>query len=513
MKICCNLLKTALIILIFLPIFVHGQIVITEIMYDLAEGSDTGREWVEISNNSENPINLASWIFFENNQKHGLNVLQGNEILLSGKSAIIVDNFEKFKINWPNFSETIFKSTFSLNNTGETIAIKNSNLNEIDSVTYTSDWGAKGDGNSLQKTSSGWKAGSPTPGTSDFITNSTNSSQATTTTTTATTTSQTTQQQNFTSPAFEPQIFAYAGEDRIVIVGADTIFDAKAIGIKNEPIENALFTWNFGDGSFQKGKKIMHSYNYPGKYVVFLEASSGEYSVTDRISVIALPADIVISNISRDADKNFIELHNRTNRELNLSWWRLQVDNNFFTLQKNTVMLPNEKIIFSKNVTNLNITNQSKINLLYPNGSLVTSFGVGASKVFQGTTVLNEEPQLKITGVTRPTSNGAGTKQGNSVSLPAVSSYGINENISNVKVISDEAKKIEAKDYSASVVNSDLAPKTAENGGIFKWIVGLSSIILLSIIGFVFVKKEPMSLDEKEKNEIQKISDEIKIIE
>lgn len=512
MKICCNFLKTALIIFIFLPISAHGQIVITEIMYDLAEGSDTGREWIEIFNSGSGPVDLiggkSGYKFFDESN-HELNAPPknggiGSLLLGSGEYAILTGDAYLFVSENISYTGNVIDTVMNLKNISGQVSILDENGIEIDKVLYNKEMGANGDGNSLQKTNSGWKATSPTLGISEITsTPSTPSNSSEQATTTITNNSQTTQQ-NFTSPAFDPQIFAYAGEDRTVIVGADTVFDAKAVGLNDEPIENALFTWNFGDGSFKKGKKIMHSYNYPGKYVVFLEASSGEYSVTDRINVIALPADIVISNVGKDTlarhalqgdaggDKNFIELHNRTNRELNLSWWRLQVDNNFFTLQKNTVILPNEKIIFSKNVTNLNITDRSKISLLYPNGSLATYFGESVTKVFPNEIVAK--------------SNGL-------IEVPKVSNYAINKEISDTQNAQNEAKNTESMDSLATVVNSDLTPKVVQNGSVFKWLVGLSSMVLLSIIGFIFVKKEPVLPDDKEKDEIKRISDEIKIID
>lgn len=492
MKICRNFLKTALIMVIFLPIFVNGQIIITEIMYDLAEGSDTGREWVEIFNSGEQ-IDLTGWKFFDGSN-HILNEPpknggRGSLILKPSEYAVLSGNADLFISENSSYKGTVIDTVMSLKNTSGEIALFDKENNQIDRVLYNKEMGASGDGNTLQKINSGWKAGSPTLGTSDFVFQTT----PITTIAVATTTSQTTQQQNLTLPGFKPQIFAYAGEDRAVIVGADTIFEAKAVGLNDEPIGNALFTWNFGDGSFKKGKKIMHSYNYPGNYVVFLEASSGEYSVTDRINVIALPADIVISSVGRDADKNFIELHNKTDRELNLSWWRLQVDNNFFTLQKNTVILPNEKVIFSKNVTNLNITNQSGINLLYPNGSIATVFNENSSTAFYSVVSKNNV-------IENPTQK---------------SSSDIKSQIPIIKSLDIEQENSNEDKLSASVINSDIIENTAQNKGILKWIIGLSSVILLSIIGYIFVRKDPNTedMEDKQKDETEKIANEIEIIE
>jgi len=154
------------------------EIVINEIMYDL-EGTDSGREWVEIYNFGQNSVNLSGWRFYENETDHRLSLYKSNKSdrsdkidILSNGYAVIADNPEKFLIDNPNYSGILLKSSFSLKNSGELIAIRDSNLNDIDQLIYSSEWGARGDRNSSQRispsgdsdTSSNWQAGIPTPG-------------------------------------------------------------------------------------------------------------------------------------------------------------------------------------------------------------------------------------------------------------------------------------------------------------------------------------------------------------
>lgn len=138
-------------------------VIINEIMYDL-EGSDEGREWIEILNTATSEVDLTNWKFYENETNHQLNIVQGIAILPSNSYAIIADDAEKFLEDYPDFSETLFDSAFSLSNEGENIAIKNGDL-MIDEVNYDSAWGASGDANSLQRTEEGnWETAWPTPG-------------------------------------------------------------------------------------------------------------------------------------------------------------------------------------------------------------------------------------------------------------------------------------------------------------------------------------------------------------
>lgn len=145
-------MKKILFLFIFLsvPVFTNASVVINEIVYDL-EGSDSGREWIEIFNNGNTQIDLTGWKFFEANTNHALTSFQGSSVIQPNGFAIIANNPEKFLADWPNFSGIIFDSSFSLGNMGESLALRNSELADIDSVSYDSNLGANGDGKSLQK--------------------------------------------------------------------------------------------------------------------------------------------------------------------------------------------------------------------------------------------------------------------------------------------------------------------------------------------------------------------------
>jgi len=148
-----------LIFSILLISFVKAEVIISEVMYDL-DGSDSGREWIEIYSGEE--INLSGWKFYEAETNHRLNLTKGSESF-SGY-AIIADNAGKFLEDNPDFDGNLFDSTFSLANTNETIALKDASLDIIDEITYLSIKGANGNGYSLQLVDEDWCEGAPTPG-------------------------------------------------------------------------------------------------------------------------------------------------------------------------------------------------------------------------------------------------------------------------------------------------------------------------------------------------------------
>ncbi|KKR62732.1 hypothetical protein A2643_02580 [Candidatus Nomurabacteria bacterium RIFCSPHIGHO2_01_FULL_39_220] len=146
---------------------------INEIMYDLKTGSDEDREWVEIYNDSDVPMDLSSFRFFEADTSHKIKLVQGDANVPAKGYAIIAANSVKFKTDWPNFTGIVFDSSFSLSNDGEALMLKDKNLNIIDQYAYWSAFGGAGDGKSLQKiTQTGntvWVAARPTPGMENKI--------------------------------------------------------------------------------------------------------------------------------------------------------------------------------------------------------------------------------------------------------------------------------------------------------------------------------------------------------
>lgn len=149
-----------LLAVLFIP-FGADALVITEIMYDLAEGSDTGREWIEVYNAGA-PIDLLKYKVIENGSQHKIS---GPGMLPANTYAVIADNPAKFKNDHPAYSGILFDSAFSLNNDGETLALADPGGGVLDSVQYTNASG-NGTGDSLQRNpgSNQFDAGISTPG-------------------------------------------------------------------------------------------------------------------------------------------------------------------------------------------------------------------------------------------------------------------------------------------------------------------------------------------------------------
>ncbi|MBI4068201.1 lamin tail domain-containing protein [Candidatus Kaiserbacteria bacterium] len=350
----------------FLPASVFAQVVISEIMYDVP-GADTDREWIEVFNSGGSAIDLSTWKLFEANASHIITTISGGTMIAPGAYAVIADNAPTFLTDHPSFSGQLFDSTFSLSNTGETIALRDTDAIEKDSLSYTSTAGATGDGNTLRRTSvnsTTLVSSAASPGTGSLT------AQATTDTTahdmSADTESIVSPQDVSGSGPVEPQIISYAGKDRMVVVGADSLLEGKVFTKSGEPLEpNGIrFLWNFGDGKTAEGPKAYHAWTHPGRYAVTLDVSASTNSASHRIIVTAKPAVLEVSIL----EDGSVVVKNKNDHELDLSFWHVRSDGHLFTIPEDTVVLVKENIIIPPD--SLGFTAGLDAVLLYPNGAV-----------------------------------------------------------------------------------------------------------------------------------------------
>ncbi len=136
------------------PKIVWAQVVINEIMYDLAkddcvaDGADTDREWVELYNNSNDPVNLSGgskgWRF-NDGSSHLLSEspAQGSMTILPDGYAILTADVPTFLREHSGFQGTIIVTAMSLKNATGTLTIFDSSGNKINEIAYQNSLGAK----------------------------------------------------------------------------------------------------------------------------------------------------------------------------------------------------------------------------------------------------------------------------------------------------------------------------------------------------------------------------------
>lgn len=172
-------------------------------------------------------------------------------------------------------------------------------------------------------------------------------------------------------PAQETKIKVYAGEDRVVLAGAMVDFEGVAEGTGGEPISNARFLWNFGDGVTMDGQRVVHTFLYPGTYTVFLDVAYGSYNVSDALKVRAVESPLIVSEIKPDS---FVEIKNDSARTIDISRFGIKVGNSKpFSFPLNTLIAPRALVALSSNTLGFPISNVGEVKLLYPNGSTLSS--------------------------------------------------------------------------------------------------------------------------------------------
>ncbi len=355
-------------VFLFLPFTTLASVSITEVMYD-AEGADTKHEWIEVVNEGA-PFDLSEWKLFEGGTNHKLTIFSGSPTVPTGAYAVIADDAVTFLADYPGFSGILFDTAFTsgLSNSGETFVFRDIALVDKHTFTYDPTIGAGGDGNSLQKVGSSWQAGSPTPGASSGSTPPPPPPAENNTTPPPSTTTQT-QSQPQSAPVV-PQIRALAGDDRRVIAGASTIYSGTAVGLKGEPLQNARYLWSFGNGDSREGQSVLYAFPFPGKYAVTLDVSSEAWSATDRITVVAVTADIAIVS----ANGEYIEVENRSKEEIDIGLWQLSATGKTFIFPAHTILFPETKVRISTPATGLVVTRPEDVSLLYPNGVSVAGY-------------------------------------------------------------------------------------------------------------------------------------------
>lgn len=376
----------------------YAAVVIDEIMYDLKDGGDTGREWIEVLNTGNASVDISTWRFAEADTNHKLTLVEGDALLSSGGFAVIVDDPTKFLEDNPGFSGMLFDSSFSLSNTGETLMLRDESLADVDSVSYVSTQGGSGDGNSLQLINGVWQGSSPTPGAANPALGQNQPTEGTSDGTTQATTdagAATTAASNGSSFPVEPQIFADAGPGtRTAIVGADVTFEGRVWGLKQEPIINARMAWNFGDGGFKDGQSVAHRYMHPGAYIVVLDAASGYYAASDRMTVTVIPAELSLTAVHQSPG-GFVTLANNSKVEVDLSSWILRAGTAQIFIPKHTLIAAKGALTFSEESTGLIVSEQKDVALLYPNGEVAVAYG--QSPIVASAAALSVQAQPSIT--------------------------------------------------------------------------------------------------------------------
>lgn len=459
----------------FIPIFTLATVIFTEIMYD-PEGNDTNKEYIEIKNTGNNPVNLENYKFCDSESCRKLKDGYGNDFNLASQSFGILTkdpNSIEFKNAYSNFNGFILQTNFTggslRNSLGELLELKDSAENILDSLTYNPASGGK-NGRTLSIFNNVWKEGEATPGRENLESSSLpeeNEEQEN-----EKNSSESNQKNNKQNRSYSEITDMIAGQKKLqaeidkietVVSGAKIKITGRAFGLSGAEIKGVDFLWSLGDGTKNKGKIIYHEYYFPGEYLVSLIVkSAGFTSPTAFRKITVIDPPLEISQV--DFEKKFIEIKNNSNEILNLQDWILMVDGDKFIIPDNTYILENGYIKFTQRNTLLQIKKDDRIFLLYPNHKKFREYKKETSLEIlieeENNALLNLHPEsliraentsIKIDEIRNEKSNNIendkiGTKQEIALQFPASTST--KQNLSN----NNFQKKIKVQDARPSVL-------------------------------------------------------------
>ena len=376
-------IRNSIFLLVIFPAFSFANINFSEIMFD-PEGTDANREWVEIINTSNVSVNLEKYKFCDSGSCHTFYSKKthpehfnnlGSDFKIPGNSyGIITKDPKQFEIDYPNFNGFILRSSFSINNNGELLELKDENKNIVSIVEYNSEFGGK-NGDTFSLIGDTWKNGKATPGgenvfkeiiteeDSSGLGNSSGSSQD-------------------VERTYVEISDVIDGKKKLkaeiidniptLIAGAENEFNGRAYGITGVEIKGAEYFWTLGDGKKEYGKNIKHTFLYPGEYVLTLIVKSSSFTGNIRKVVTVVNPPLEISEI--DWDKNWVKIKNNYSDILKLDSWYIFSNGEKFKIPKETYILGKSEVIFPNKITHLDILENGNTFLLFPDGKRQSKF-------------------------------------------------------------------------------------------------------------------------------------------
>jgi hypothetical protein len=248
-----------------------------------------------------------------------------------------------------------------------------------------------------------------------------------------------------------PPITAEITTDKISIVGGGSVFLGEVFGTQGDPIPNARFVWNFGDGATAEGQNIIHTFSYPGTYVVVLTASSGVSSTQAQVVVLAAAAKL---GLIAENDGSLL-IWSGASQPLDVGLWMLVCGHDSFIIPQETLVLGGGGIRFSPAITKLQCGIESRLE--YPNGSLAAEARLSTDSPLRGTPVSAAQMQPP-----RPLNSSPKSQ------VPSASGV--------------------VEGTSSSIASGVSAPADATPSPLLTWLIGLGALVVLGSGAFLYTR-------------------------
>lgn len=275
------------------------------------------------------------------------------------------------------------------------------------------------------------------------------------------------------------------GGDKVAIVGAQVNFEGALFGIEGRPIETADFLWAFGDASYARGRLSNHVYNYPGKYIVYLNAAISGISVSDSIIVNVIPNEVKISEV-KPGKNGWVEIFNESDFQTELAHWAISNGKEAFYFPKNTFIDAKTYLVIPNKVSGIEFFNSGSAFLLYPKGDVAHEFFYsGALKIDEGWHSVAGEARV---GVESPGSGKFVAR----IRIPG--SQTAQSGLSPAPAVAVQGPVIDNEEFSESQLAAAAAAEEPAEGNFWDsawaWFGAALGLGLLSAIGYLFIKRK-----------------------
>ncbi len=311
-----------------------NALVINEILSNPV-GDDNGREWVEIYNETDQSVDISGLtISIKGGAQISATPVSGGTSIPAQGYAIIgstVSGATKFLQDYPSYDGVLMRASLSLVNTGVTsLELFLQGVSASSLLTYTA--AKEGQTHSLLQGS--FSIGDPTPGKANQGAASSNQVEVSTSQPSSTPGQSTLPQ----SAPPSADIILYLPEEKVVVVGAETLFSIYSLTRAGASINNMGYTWAFGDGGQKVGSSTPYRYLYPGRYIIQVEGTNGLVAGLGRMQIRAVAPDIMLSAIENGKYGPYITLTNPNTYDLDISGWKISVDGAVYHFPKNTLL-------------------------------------------------------------------------------------------------------------------------------------------------------------------------------
>jgi hypothetical protein len=361
------------IIFLITPYIVHAEVVINEISW-MGNSSSANAEWIELWNNSDEPVNFSGWTLVAVDDSPRINLsgtLPPHEYYLLERTA---------ETSVPDISANGIYSG-ALANTGEHLVLKDDLSNVIDEIDATSGWPA-GDNTkkeTMQRVGDSWITAPGTPKQSNHGAEDASDTASTEDQPSSQEDTPAEQKEDIEKIKPDPTYTAKIDMPEYIPAGID--FPVRVHVTKNTGIEKLTnvsrgrFTWVMGDGKqydVMKNTDIHHIFYYPGTYVVTLVYySSPLNSEPDsihrkKITVIAPALEIIGTT-----DDQGIIIENSSPKGIDMDRWNIQYQNHEYIFPRYTTIGSQQKLFLSSRVLGFTIPYYQQSYLVNPEGAIV----------------------------------------------------------------------------------------------------------------------------------------------